>query len=218
MRLARVVSCIVLTLFALAPRAQAQAAPPDETSRFYAEFTGGATFGHKSSGSIGAEGGYRISGPFLVFFEVGHMFNIGSSDLDARAQTIGDAVGASTNAAQHITYYDGGLRYNLKHRVKMFDPYLALGFGAASVNTETALIVNGTVVPPESLGVQFGDDLNGTVTKAFITFGGGFNYTFKTKYFADFSLRYGHVLTSGDIENDTGINTLRAQFGVGMRF
>jgi hypothetical protein len=219
-RFARVVSYAVIGLLAVAARVQAQAAPVLDTSRFYAEFTGGANFGHTSSGTLGAEGGYRIKGPWLVFFEAGHMFTVGSSDLDARAQTIGTAVGATTSASYKINYFDGGVRYNPKIAFRnMFEPYLELGFGGASVTARTTFAVNGMVVPPESLGVSLGDDLDGTVGKGFIMFGGGANYAFAGRYFADASLRYGHVLArTSVIENDTGINTLRLQFGVGIRF
>jgi len=219
-RFARVLSYAVIGLLAVAARVQAQAAPVLDTSRFYAEFTGGANFGHTSSGTLGAEGGYRIKGPWQVFFEAGHMFTVGSSDLDARAQTIGNAVGATTSASYKISYYDGGVRYNPQILFRnMFEPYLELGFGGATVTAQTTFVVNGTVVPPESLGVQLGEDLSGTVGKGFIMFGGGATYAFATRYFADGSLRYGHVLArTSVIENDTGINTLRLQFGVGIRF
>jgi len=219
-RFARVLSYAVIGLFAVAARVQAQTAPVLDTSRFYAEFTGGANFGHTSSGTLGAEGGYRIKGPWQVFFETGHMFTVGSSDLDARAQTIGNAVGATTSASYKISYYDGGVRYNPQILFRnMFEPYLELGFGGATVTAQTTFAVNGTVVPPESLGVQLGEDLSGTVGKGFIMFGGGATYAFATRYFADGSLRYGHVLArTSVIENDTGINTLRLQFGVGIRF
>ena len=219
-RFARVLSYAVIGLLAVAARVQAQAAPVLDTSRFYAEFTGGANFGHTSSGTLGAEGGYRIKGPWQVFFEAGHMFTVGSSDLDARAQTIGNAVGATTSASYKISYYDGGVRYNPQVAFRnMFEPYLELGFGGATVTAQTTFVVNGTVVPPESLGVQLGEDLSGTVGKGFIMFGGGATYAFATRYFADGSLRYGRVLArTSVIENDTGINTLRLQFGVGIRF
>ena len=219
-RFARVVSYVVIGLLAVAARVQAQAAPVLDTSRYYAEFTGGANFSHTSSGTLGAEGGYRINGPWLVFFEAGHMFAFGSSDLDARAQNIGNAVGASPSATYKVNYFDGGIRYNPKIVFRnMFEPYLELGFGGASVTAQTTFFVNGVAVPPESLGVSLGDDLNGTVGKGFIMFGGGANYAFRGRYFADGSLRYGHVLArTGVIENDNGINTLRLQFGVGMRF
>jgi opacity protein-like surface antigen len=220
MRFARIVSYVVIGLLAAAPRGQAQPASSD-TSRFYVEFTGGANLGHTSSGTLGAEGGYRISGPFIVFFEAGHIFNVGTNDLDARAKVIGDAVGATANASYKINYYDGGLRYNLDLMLMkgMLEPYALVGFGGTMVRAETTLSVNGTVVPPESLGVQFGDDLNGSVGKVFITFGGGVNYAIAKRYFADASLRYGRIFPKTDvIEGDTGINTFRIQFGVGVRF
>jgi hypothetical protein len=212
------VSCVAICLLALAARGQAQTQAPTDTSRLYVEFTGGATLGHKSSGSVGGEIGYQITGPYFVFFEGGHMGNVGTSDLDARAKTIGDAVGATASASLKINYFDAGIRYNPKVMLSMFHPYLALGFGAAPVKVQTSLAVNGTVVPPESLGVQFGSDLGGTETKGFMMIGGGVNYPFAKRYFADGSIRYGRVFAKTSvIENDTGINTLRVQFGIGVR-
>src|SRR5262249_53771197 len=60
MRLVRVASCVVFGLLACAARGQAQApaAGTQDASRFYVAFDAAATFGHKSSGSVGAEGGY----------------------------------------------------------------------------------------------------------------------------------------------------------------
>jgi opacity protein-like surface antigen len=214
MRFARIVSYVVLGLLAVAARGQAQTPASSDTSPFYAEFTGGANLGHTSSGTLGAEGGYRISGPYVVFFEAGHFFNVGSDDLDARAKVIG-------NASYKISYYDAGLRYNFPVVAMkgLLHPYGLVGLGGAQVRAETTLSVNGTVVPPESLGVQFGDDLNGSVGKFFLTFGGGVNYTIHERYFADASLRYGHIFPrTSVIEGDTGINTFRIQFGVGVRF
>lgn len=220
LRFARIVSCAVFGLLAVAARGQAQTTRALDTSRFYAEFTGGSNFGHTTTGTLGAEGGYRVRGPFLVFFETGHVFTVGSSDLDRRARIIGDAVGATANAAYKLSYFDGGIRYNPKIVYRnMFEPYLVLGFGGARVTTRTSFSMNGAAVPPESLGIQLGDDLSGTVGKGFIMFGGGANYAFARRYFADGSLRYARVIArTSVIENDNGINTLRLQFGVGMRF
>ncbi|HEV3062516.1 MAG TPA: outer membrane beta-barrel protein [Vicinamibacterales bacterium] len=217
-RFARVVSCVAVCLLFVSARGQAQTQDPSDTSRFYVEFTGGATLGHKSSGSVGGEIGYQVTGPYFVFFEGGHMANVGTTDLDARAKTIGDAVGATASASLKINYFDAGIRYNPKVMLSVLHPYLALGFGAAAVKVQTSLAVNGTVVPPESLGVQFGSDLNGTTTKGFMMIGGGVNYPFAKRYFVDGSIRYGRVFArTSAIENDTGINTLRVQFGLGVR-
>src|SRR5262249_1472494 len=153
MRFARVVSCLALFVCALAAPGRAQSASAD--SRYYAEFNGGATFGHKSSGSVGAQGGYHVTGPYTVFVEGGRMFNVGTSDLDARAQVIANEVGATASASYKANYFDGGLRYVLPPNMKlsMLNPYLVVGVGFASVRAETALAVNGNTVPPETLGV-----------------------------------------------------------------
>ena len=219
MRFARVVSCLAMFVFALAVPGRAQSASTD--SRYYAEVNTGATFGHKSSGSVGAEAGYHVTGPYTVFVEGGRMFNVGTSDLDARAQVIANDVGATVSSSYKVNYFDAGLRYVLPPNMKlsMLNPYLAVGVGFASVRAETALAVNGTTVPPETLGVAFGADLDGTVTKALFTLGGGVTYPFADRYFIDGTFRYGRIFPrSGVIEGDKGINTSRLQIGFGVKF
>ncbi len=93
-----------------------------------------------------------------------------------------------------------------------------VGFVGASVTAQTNFIVNGTVGPPESLGIQTGADLDGTVTKGYFMLGGGVTYPFGKRYFVDGSFRYGYVMKSSDIENDSGISTVRASIGVGLTF
>src|SRR5262245_39497307 len=148
MRFARVVSCAVMGLLALAVSGQAQTTAGSDSSRYYAEINGGATFGHKSSGSIGGEGGVRISGPYVVFVEGGHMANVGTQALDDRAQLIANAVGATSSASYKVNYFDAGLRYEIPKTFtgsfQHLHPYLSVGVGAASVKAETAFAVNGT--------------------------------------------------------------------------
>lgn len=222
MRFARVVSCAVIGLIALAAQSQAQTPAGSDSSRYYAEFDGGPTFGHKSSGSFGGEGGVRITGPYWVFVEGGHMANVGTQGLEDRAAIIANAVGATTSTAYKVNYFDAGLRYDIHKNFKTFSylhPYLVFGVGVAAVNADTAFAVNGTTVPADQLGIQLGADLSGTTNKAFLTFGGGMTYPFAARYFIDGTLRYGHIFArTSEIEGDTGINSLRLQFGVGVRF
>jgi len=218
MRFARVVSCVLFALLAMAASGQAQTPAASDSSKFYAEFETGASLGHKSSGFYGGEAGYRIWNSLAVFAEVGHQGNVGTSALDAKAKTIADAVGATSDASYKVTYYDFGVRYVPNVTLKMLHPYAMLGFGGASVTAQTNFIVNGTVVPPESLGIQTGADLDGTVTKGYFMLGGGVTYPFGKRYFVDGSFRYGYVMKSSDIDNDTGISTVRASIGVGLTF
>lgn len=215
MRAARVASMLALVVCAAAPaRAQGQAAD----QKYFAEFTLGATLGHKSSGSVGAEGGYVLNRDWDAFVEVGRMFNVATSDLDARAQLIANAVGATQSASSKATYVDFGARYKPTTGWPV-DPYVAAGIGFAHVRNETVLSVNGNAVPPESLGVQFGNDLNGSANKALLVIGFGVTKAFAQRYLYDLSYRYGRIFPKGgDIENDTGINTQRLQAAVGVRF
>jgi opacity protein-like surface antigen len=218
MRLARVASMLACCLLSKTAVTEAQPAAAARPADFYVDLTFVATLGHKSSSSIGAEGGFKIMDKLEVFVEGGHMKNVGTQDLDNRAARIANAVGATFSAAYKVNYFDAGVRYHLPV-TPMINSYLAFGVGLAQVGSETALSVNGTTVPPESLGVQFGNDLNGTVKKPLITFGGGVILPFARRYFADISYRYGRILAkTGEIENDTGINTSRIQIGVGITF
>src|SRR5262249_32091741 len=159
------------------------------------------TFGHKSSGSVGVEAGGQLGGPIGVFIEGGRMMNVGTDDLDARALKIANAVGATASASYKVNYFAVGVRvapdFALRAR-----PYVVLGGGVASVRAETAFAVNGTTVPPESLGVQIGSDLSGSEKKGYFTIGGGVMYPLMTRFFVDGSYRYGHISAKTDaIEN-----------------
>lgn len=217
MRFARVASFVVIGLVALTVPSQAQTATAMD-SRYYAGVDFGATFGHKSSGFFGAEAGARITGPLAVFVEGGQMRNVGTEDLDQRALKIANAVGATASAAYRLNYVDLGIRFSPSMPWTLH-PYLVFGAGIAEVRATTALAVNGTTVPPESLGVQFGNDLNGTARKPFITVGGGVTYPLMKRLYLDGSFRYGRAIANADQgATDTGINTQRLQLGVGVRF
>jgi len=224
MRFARIVSCAVIAVLAYAAPGRAQTAAAD-ASRYYAEFNVAATVGHKSSGAVGVEGGYRITGPYTVFVEGGRMFNVGTSALDARATGIANAVAeniganVTSSSSYKVNFFDAGLRYEPKQMLAMLHPYLSVGVGVASVHAETALAVNGTTVPAETVGVAFGDDLNGTVGKPMLMIGGGVTYPIANRYFVDGTYRYGRIFPrTSVIEGDKGINTSRFQIGFGARF
>jgi opacity protein-like surface antigen len=224
MRFARVVPCVLIGVLASVGPVRAQssagqsaAAGPD-TSRYYAEVNGGATVGHKSSGSVGGEFGYKIMGPYIVFVEGGRMMNVGTSHLDDRASLIANAVGATFSAAYKVNYFDAGLRYNVPRMINMLHPYVTVGAGVAQVRAKTEFAVNGTTVPAESLGIFLGDDLNGKVNKALLTIGAGVTYELMRRYFIDGTYRYGRVFSSNALDNDHGINTSRLQIGFGVRF
>ena len=220
MRVARVVSFVFLGTLVLAARGQAQtpAAASGDSSKFFAAFDVAATFGHKSSGSFGGEVGMRVAREFGVSIEGGHMNNAGTEDLDQRALLIGNTVGATVSAAYKVNFFDAAIRYapNMGWKAQT---YVLFGVGVAEVKAETVLTVNGNSVTPESLGVQFGNDLNGSVKKPLIVFGGGAMYPVRNNLFIDGSLRYGRILPkTSEIEGDKGINTLRAQVGIGLTF
>jgi opacity protein-like surface antigen len=218
MRLARIASCAIVVLAWAAP-GRAQTTPSDE-GRYYAAFDAAATFGHQSSGAFGAEGGFRLSGPYTIYAEGGHMNNVGTRHLEDRALSIANAVGATASTAYKVNYFDAGIRYepNALLPVKMH-PYVLLGFGVASVKADTAFSVNGTTVPPESLGISLGDDLGGTVSKPLFILGGGVTYPLAQRYFLDGSFRYTRIFAKTSvIEDDEAINTARLQIGIGVRF
>ena len=219
MRCARIATLwLVVILCAGAASAQTPAATPGPESPFYGELNFGPTFGHKSSGFFGGEVGYRVMEHLDVFIEGGRMGNVGTSDLDARAQVIANALGGTASASYKVNYFDAGVRYNFTQTPwPMVHPYAMLGLGVAQVTAETVITVNGAPVTSDT--VTFGSDLNGTTRKLLFTLGGGVNVPFHERYFGDLSLRYGHISPkTADIPDDTGINTIRLQLAVGIRF
>ena len=186
-----------------------------EDHPWYGELAAAATFGHKSSGSAGAEVGYSIKDQWQVFIEGGRMSNVATADLDQRAQLIvGPITGISSfSTVQRAAYFDAGVRYQLVP-FGIWHPYGLVGLGFASVKTSTTFgpSSNGTVV-------STGNDLNSTLTKLYLTVGGGVTLPFKDRYLVDISYRYGRIFPkTSEIEGDTGINTNRIQAGIGVRF
>jgi opacity protein-like surface antigen len=150
------------------------------------------------------------------------MRNVGSVDLDARAQKVAAAVGATANASYRVNYFDAGVRYHIRYQIlplPTIHPYITLGLGVAQVKAETGLGVNGVTVPPESLGVQFGSDLSGVEKKLYFVIGGGATWDFGTRYLLDLTYRFGRISPkTSAIEGDQAIHTQRVQLGIGMRF
>jgi hypothetical protein len=68
---------------------------PADDSKFNVEFNLGPTLGHKSDKFFGGELGWRLTKDLDIYVEAMHMGNVGTSDLDARATTIANALGVS---------------------------------------------------------------------------------------------------------------------------
>jgi opacity protein-like surface antigen len=208
--------------------AQAQT-PSGEEGRYYAEFAVAATLGHKSDSSVGGEFGAGLidhlwlTGDRLeVFVEGGRMGNVGTTDLDARAQIIANFINGSASAVQKAKYFDVGVRYRMPVFARMWRPYVGIGVGAASVNTIVNFVVNGTDVTSQLssvYGIELGNDLTDSLTKTFITVPVGAQGSFMRRYFVDVSYRFGRILARpDDIDRDVAITAQRVQVGVGVRF
>ena len=201
--------------------AHGQAAGAVGPDRGYVQFTVGPTFGHKSSSAIGGEAGYTLTDALQVFLEGGRMGNVATTDVDARAQIIGNTIGASVSTVQRAAYFDIGAKYRFPKEYGKWRPYALLGVGTASVKTTTNFSIGGNDVTSQmgQYGVQLGNDLSGTLTKAFLTVGVGTNATLGQRYLLDLSYRYGRVFPrTSQIADDKGINTQRLQAGIGIRF
>jgi opacity protein-like surface antigen len=208
-----VIFIATLTLGLAAAHAQTPAASAGPESKFSAQLTAAATLGHTSASSFGGEVDYRLMEDWEGFFEFGRLRNVTSSATEARANVISRQLNVTLSPIQKATYYDIGLKYRLLP-YGMWHPYVALGFGAATVTTRTAL----SGVNPEQ-EVQLGFDLDSSVTKPFVMIGGGAQVPFRNRYFVDGSYRYGRIFArTGVIEDDTGMSTQRVQVGVGIRF
>ena len=227
-RIARVVPMLFAITLGCAPLLRAQTAAPSpaptDDMPGYVEINAGATFGHKSDASFGGEGGYRVMRDLFIFGEVGHIGNAASADVESRANTIASAAGATASVVAKVTYFDVGGRYLFVTNSPSVHPYVAAGFGGASVNTQTTFSVNGAAVPPDSIGISVGSDLSGTQTVPFLTFGGGASVDFHGRYFVDVSYRYGRVFGKTDSSSGQTVTTLEAfntnrlQVGVGVKF
>jgi opacity protein-like surface antigen len=199
--------------------------PPRQTTanepKMFADFNIAATLGHKSDAAVSGEWGIEVMRNIDVFAEFGHMGNVATSDFDSRAQLVAENIGATAGTtAQKVNFFDAGVRYRFSP-YGMWRPYVLFGVGVAHVSNEAGFSLNGTDISGSlpDFGVQLGADLSGSLNKAIIIVGGGVNYVFKTRYFADLSYRYGGILPkTSTIENDVAINTQRVQVGVGVRF
>jgi opacity protein-like surface antigen len=218
-----IVCATVLFITTGVAQAQTTAAPPVPPHRIALDVTVGATLGHTSDKSFGGEADYAFNPDIDFFVEGAHIGNAATSDFDARAHTIGVAVGASVSAVERVNFLDFGARYRLPEitpTVSKVHPYVAGGLGFAQVKTQTTFSINGTAVVPETLGVQLGSDLSGTHTRAFLMLGVGGTVPFQKRYFVDFGYRYGHAFKeTADSELVlAGVNTQRLQVGVGLYF
>lgn len=219
-RLVRYSAFIAVTLASGVGMAHAQTGGATAPDRGYGAFTAGATFGHESDSSFGGEVGYGLIGALQLFLEAGRMGNVATRDVDTRAQKIAAAIGANASTVQKAIYYDAGLKWRLPQYGR-WRPYVLAGAGAASVKTEASFSVGGSDVTNrlDQLGVQLGSDLSGTLTKVFATAGVGTNVTFGSRFLVDLSYRYGRIFQKrSEIEGDRGINTQRAQAGLGIKF
>lgn len=211
------VVCLAVTLGVGTSSAHAQGAPATDT-KMYVELNFGPTLGHKSDKFFGGEAGLKVMPMLDVFVEASHMSNVGTTDLDANATLIGNAIGATVSTAFKVNHGAIGARYHFTG-TPMIHPYVLAAIGVAQVQTQVEFAIGGTTIDPASRGVQLGGDLTGTANKAILIFGGGVNVPFMERYFADIGYRYGQILArTSDVENDKSIPTQRFVLGVGVKF
>jgi opacity protein-like surface antigen len=219
MRLVRVVTCFGIFVAAGISSAQAQTAAEP---RWYGEVTAAATLGHKSDSAFGVEGGGRLTKMLDVFAEGGHMGNVGNQDLEERARKVADFIGGTAGStAYKLNYFDVGVKYRVPYYLK-YHPYVAIGFGVASIKPEVAFSVDGADVTGQldQFGVQLGSDLSESQTRPLFVIGAGAQIDFLKRYFADVTYRYGRT-SQGESDGEVvieGLNTQRVQVGFGIRF
>jgi opacity protein-like surface antigen len=211
--------CLVSILGIGASSAYAQTAAGAD-SKMYAEFNGGPTLGHKSSGFFGGEFGFRLTEGLEVYVEGTHMNNVGTSQLDADAALIANYLGGTAATAYVANGGDAGLKYTYVAS-PMIHPYVLAGFGVTQVRTEVEFSVNGNVVNPLPPTVQLGSNLSGSTTRGIFVIGFGVNVPFKQHFFADLGYRFGEIFSkSTDDGSDKlpSIPTQRIILGAGVRF
>lgn len=218
-RCAGVVFCLLVGLLlvgASPARAQSSAAAD---SRVAIAVLGGPTLGHKSSGFFSGELDFALTNKIDLYFEVGHMSNVGTSSLEDNASRIATAIGAQVGSTSiGVNHFDFGIKFHITPPTEKVHPYVILGVGAARTTTEVTFTVNGQPFDPAGV-VALGGDLSGTNTKTILTFGGGLMFPFANRYFADFGYRFGGILSKvSDIENDITIKSQRITLGAGVRF
>ena len=207
---------VVAILCIAAPAARAQTVEP----RLAVEIAGGPTLGHKSSGFVTGELDWKLNDKISVFFEGGHMSNVGTSSLDTNANLIASALGLQVGStAIKVNHGDAGIKWHVTPPNPKVHPYVIVGIGLAKTSTEVAFTnSSGAVVDPGGQ-VSLGGDLSGSNNKTILIFGGGLTFPFATNYFIDAGYRFGGVLSKvSDIENDITIKTQRIIFGAGVRF
>ena len=166
---------------------------------------------------VGGELGWRADPTWEVFIEGGRMFDTTTAAMDTAATTIARFLGASASftAKQPANWFDLALRYQVPLSERL-QPYVAAGVGAATVSRNVSFFVNGSDVTSQLLdkyGVQLGTDLAGKETKALVTIGIGAQFRLSGALFGDLTYRFGRIFLS-----EQGLNTNRAQFGIGVRF
>ena len=225
MRVTRFVllSTVILAMGATAARAQAPL--PAEEGRFYAGLGVAATLGNKSGSSVALDLGGKLTDQFEVFIEGGRMGNVGTANLDARADAIAGFIKGTATTVQKATFFDIGVKYRgpvLGGLPGQWRPYIGVGFGTAKVETQANFSVNGTDVTADLLGrfgIDLGADLSESLNKTFIVVPIGIQGTFMRRLVADVSYRYGRISPKPDvIDQDVVIPAQRVQFGVGVRF
>jgi opacity protein-like surface antigen len=214
---------ILLTVLCIgiAASARAQGAAAPGASHTYGEFVAGPTFGHNSDASFGLEAGFPYKG-LHIFVEGGYMRNVTSASMESAATTLTTAPGSPLASAkatftikQPLAYIGAGVRYNLPTHGKL-DPYVVVGGGGARVTKKAAFFVNGADVTDQLLanfGVLLGADLAGHETKPLIEGGVGTHISLTDRLLADVSYRYARIFLA-----ESGLNTNRLQFGIGMSF
>ena len=230
-RFVRLSTMIVVGLACGASVAHAQTPAPASTDKGYAEFTLAATLGHKSDSSVGAEVGYKlmdVNSPFVdqlyVFAEGGRMGNVATSDMDARAQLVANAIGATASTTQEVNFFDAGVKVRIMQLSRHgWHPYALLGLGAARVKSSSNFVKGSSDItsqlPQFDPPVQLGADLAGNTTKFLLAIGAGANAKFGKRWIVDVTYRYGRIFPKTDlIVDDVAISTQRVQAGVGIRF
>ena len=156
--------CLVAILGPGVSAARAQTVPEQ---KMYGEFNFGPTLGHKSSGFLGGDFGYRLTPGLDVVAEISHMCNVGTSNLDDRATIIANALGGTASSAYKVTEFSAGVRYRIP-LASQFQPYVLAEFGVANVKTEVAFTVNGTVIDPGRTACNWAPTFRGRSTNRFL--------------------------------------------------
>lgn len=219
----RIALAVVAVLVQAAAVLAQSSAPAPDGARGYIEAVAQSAFGNVTSQSYGVEAGATVWETLQVFGEFGRVRDVATTEISSSAQLIAGALSQVQPASvaytvrEPVTFFGGGVRYQVVMEQSKVVPYVMGGFGVAKVTKDVTFQLGGADATPSSLAqyVTIGTDLSGDFSKPMLTFGGGVVVPLYKQLIADLQYRFGRIFPE---TGGTAINVNRAGVGLGVRF